>query len=105
MTCHGLLLKHVACLDGMEPQEQVEAVARSFSEVFCQYSPVDLSKLPSYLPAEEAPQLQVYHVWNKMDAPFLFEHRTCEWRKSFYFVCVLRVQIIQIFSRFASTPR
>ena len=45
---------------------QVEAVARSFSEISCQYNPVDLAQLPSYLPAEEAPQLQVYHVWNKI---------------------------------------
>jgi hypothetical protein len=57
---------NIACLDGMDSQAQVEAVAKSFSEVSCQYSPVDLTKLPSYLPAEEAPQLQVYHVWNKI---------------------------------------
>ena len=57
---------NIACLDGMDSQAQVEAVAKSFSEVSCQYSPVDLTELPSYLPAEEAPQLQVYHVWNKI---------------------------------------
>ena len=47
----------IACLDGMDPQMQVETVAKSFSEVSCQYNPVDLAQLPSYLPAEEAPQL------------------------------------------------
>ena len=57
---------NTASLDGMESQAQVEAVAKYFSEVSCQYSPVDLTKLPSFLPAEESPQLQVYHMWNKI---------------------------------------
>ena len=57
---------NIASLDGIEPQMQVETVAKSFSEISCQYDPVNLHLLPAYLPAEEAPQLQVYNVWRNI---------------------------------------
>ena len=56
----------IECIEGLNPQEQVQAVADSMAEVSNQYSPVDLSKLPSYLPAEEAPQLEVYKVFQQI---------------------------------------
>ena len=57
---------NIASLEGLDPQMKVEAVAKAFAEVSCQYEPVNLHLLPSYLPAEEAPQLHVYYVWKKI---------------------------------------
>ena len=57
---------YIECLDGMDPQEQVEAVAASFAKVSCEFEPINLSKLPAYLPAQEAPQISVYNVYKKI---------------------------------------
>ena len=56
---------HIECLDGMNPQAQVEAVAKAFGSVSCEYEPVNLSELPAYLPAEQAPKIEVYNVYQK----------------------------------------
>ena len=56
----------IECLEGLSSQQQVEAVAKSFSEISCQYEPVDLSKLPAYLPSEQPPQLNVFKVFKKI---------------------------------------
>ena len=52
----------IESLEKMNPQEQVEAVAKSFAQISCEYEPVKLDQLPAYLPAEQAPQLNVYDV-------------------------------------------
>ena len=49
----------IECLEGLDPQLQVEAVAESFAKVSNEYNPIDLQKLPAYLPAEEPPQINV----------------------------------------------
>ena len=56
----------IECLDGLNASEQVEEVARAFSEISCQYDPVNLNLLPAYLPAEKPPQLNVYKVYRKI---------------------------------------
>ena len=40
---------YIECLEGMDPQEQVEAVAASFAKISCEYAPVDISRLPPEL--------------------------------------------------------
>ena len=57
---------HIECLEGMNPQQQVEAVAEAFASVSCEYEPVKLSELPAYLPAEEAPKIEVYKVYQRI---------------------------------------
>ena len=47
----------VECLKGLDDQEAAERVAQFFSHVSNEYSPLDISKLPAYLPA--AQQLKV----------------------------------------------
>ena len=56
----------IECLEGLDPQLQVEAVAESFAKVSNEYNPIDLQKLPAYLPAEEPPQVNVYNVLRKI---------------------------------------
>ena len=56
----------IESLEGMNPQEQVESVANSFATVSCEYEAVKLEQLPAYLPAEQAPQLNVYDVCLKI---------------------------------------
>jgi hypothetical protein len=58
----------IECLNGLDPQEQVQRVAESFAAVSNEYDPVDLAKLPAYLPAEPAPQLEVFQVWQKIQS-------------------------------------
>ena len=38
----------------------------SFAAVSQQYEPIDLGRLPAYLPAEQPPQLDVYKVYRKV---------------------------------------
>jgi hypothetical protein len=57
---------HIECLEGLEPQQQVEQVAEAFAKVSCEYERIKLDKLPSYLPAEQSPQLHVYQVYKKI---------------------------------------
>ena len=57
---------YIECLDGLDPQQQVEAVAASFAKTSCEYEPINISNLPAYLPAENAPQLEVYYVYKKI---------------------------------------
>ena len=55
----------IECLEGQEPQAQVQKVAEHFSKISNEYDPVDLSQLPAYLPAEKAPQIEVYNVYRR----------------------------------------
>ena len=43
----------VECLQGLDNQHAAEEVAKHFSRVSQEYSPLDLTKLPAYLPAPE----------------------------------------------------
>ena len=52
----------IECIENLTAQEQVQAVADSMAEVSNLNKPVDLSKLPSYLPANNAPQVELYIV-------------------------------------------
>ena len=56
----------IECLQDLQPQEQVQKVAESFAKVSQEYCPIDLTKLPAYLPAEQPPQLHVYDVYTKI---------------------------------------
>jgi hypothetical protein len=56
----------IECIENLNPQQQVEEVAKSFAKVSCEYNPVNLCELPAYLPANKAPQLQVYEVFQKI---------------------------------------
>ena len=47
---------HIECLEGLNEQEQVEAVADSFAVVSQEYQPVNVSLLPAYLPAPPPPR-------------------------------------------------
>ena len=44
----------------------MEQVAEAFAKVSCEYERIKLDKLPSYLPAEQSPQLHVYQVYKKI---------------------------------------
>ena len=46
------------CLSGLSDQQSAEKVASFFSQVSNEYEPLDMSKLPAYLPAQQ--QLKVY---------------------------------------------
>ena len=56
----------IECLEQYTPSEQVAKVAESFAAVSQQYEPIDLSRLPAYLPSEQPPQLDVYKVYRKI---------------------------------------
>jgi hypothetical protein len=58
----------IECLEGLDPQQQVQKVAESFAAVSNEYEPVDLNRLPAYLPSEEPPQLEVYKVYKKIQS-------------------------------------
>jgi hypothetical protein len=61
---HGEI--NIECIEGLDPQEQVQAVADSMAAVSNEYSPVDISVLPAYLPVEMPPQIEVYKVYKKI---------------------------------------
>ena len=44
---------HVECLKGMDNQQAAEEIAKHFSKISQEYSPLDRDKLPAYLPADE----------------------------------------------------
>ena len=62
-TNHGDI--KIECLENLSAQDQVQTVAESMAEISNQYSPIDLCQLPAYLPAQEAPQIELYKVYKK----------------------------------------
>ena len=56
----------IESIENLSPQEQVDKVAESFAAVSQQCAPVDLERLPAYLPAERPPELEVYKVYRKI---------------------------------------
>jgi hypothetical protein len=63
-TNHGDI--KIECLENLSAQDQVQTVAESMAEISNQYSPIDLCQLPAYLPAQEAPQIELYKVYKKI---------------------------------------
>ena len=56
----------IECIENMSPQDQVQTVANSMAKVSNEYCPIDLSKLPAYLPAQESPKVELYKVYKKV---------------------------------------
>ena len=50
---HGDQELNVECLAGMDNQQAAEEVAQFFSKVSQEYSPLDLTQLPAYLPSNK----------------------------------------------------
>ena len=59
---------YIECIENMSPQYQVQTVANSMAEVSNEYCPIDLSKLPAYLPAEEPSNVELYKVYKKVQS-------------------------------------
>ena len=53
----------VESLEGLSNSECAGIIAEHFAAISNQYSPVDYSKLPCYLPAQRPPQVTEYEVW------------------------------------------
>ena len=49
----------VECLQGLDNQQAADKVAEFFSQVSQEYSPLDMSKLPAYLPANRPLKVDV----------------------------------------------
>ena len=52
----------------MTSYDQVKTVANKFAKVSNEYCPIDLSRLPAYLPAEEPPKVELYKVYKKVQS-------------------------------------
>ena len=53
----------VECLAGVDNSAAAQIIAQHFSSVSNEYSPVDLTQLPSYLPALPPPVVEEYDVY------------------------------------------
>ena len=56
----------VDCLKGLDNQQAAEQVAEHFSKVSQEYSPLDYSKLPAYLPAQKILQVDENEVAERL---------------------------------------
>ena len=56
----------VECLKGLNNQQSAEIVAEHFSKISQEYSPLDTSKLPAYLPAEQVLQVGQTEVADRL---------------------------------------
>ena len=56
----------VECLKGLSDQECADTVAEGFAAVSNQYLPLDISKLPAYLPSLPPPQVEEHQVYQKL---------------------------------------
>ena len=67
----GLKVAHkklfIASLEGMTDQECAQAIGDEYSATSQSYSPVDLSSLPAYLPAQLPPHVGEMEVWGKLN--------------------------------------
>ena len=54
----------VKALKGLSDEECAEAVAESFASVSQEYSPLDITKLPAFLPAGKPEELNVFQVFH-----------------------------------------
>ena len=53
-------------LEGLNNAESAEKIAQHFAAVSNSYSPLNINKLPCYLPAERAPQVEEHDVYLKI---------------------------------------
>ena len=56
----------VDSLDGLTNTQAAEHIASHFSSIANEYLPIDVTQLPSYLPAPAPPQVSEYAVYQKM---------------------------------------
>ena len=56
----------VDCLKGLDNQQAAEQVAEFFSKVSQEYSPLDTTKLPAYLPAQEILKVEENEVAERL---------------------------------------
>ena len=56
----------IESLEGLSDQECAEAIAQSFASVSQEYSPLDRSQLPTFLPAGQPEQVTVFQVMEKI---------------------------------------
>ena len=59
----------IECLEGLNPKEQVQRVAKSFASVSQEYSPIDLQKLPACLPSEKTTPIASVQSVQKNPSP------------------------------------
>ena len=52
----------VEALEGLSNKQGAQKIAEHFASVSNQYSPVDNTQLPCYLPAQELPQMEVHEI-------------------------------------------
>lgn len=65
-TMHGGDIK-VDILDGVDNKQGAELIAQHFASVANEYSPLNTSQLPAYLPAQRPPQVTEYSVYKRID--------------------------------------
>ena len=56
----------VECLAGVENKEAAQMIAKHFAAVSNEYSPVDHTQLPAYLPALPPPVVEEYDVYQRL---------------------------------------
>ena len=56
----------VDCLKGLSNEQAAEQVAEHFSSISQEYSPLDMEKLPAYLPAPEILQVEEIDVAERL---------------------------------------
>ena len=57
---------NVDCLKGLDNQQSAEQVAQHFAQISQEYSPMDTTKLPAYLPAQEILKVDEAHVAERL---------------------------------------
>ena len=56
----------VECLQGLDDQQSAEEIALFFSRISQEYAPLDMNKLPAYLPAGPPQQIDVHDVADRI---------------------------------------
>ena len=57
----------VEILDGLSNQDGAEMIAQHFASIANEYSPLDTSQLPAYLPSLPPPQVTEYSVYKRLE--------------------------------------
>ena len=57
---------YVEILEGLSNKESATKIAESFAAISNEYLPLDVSLLPSFLPAPPPPQLEEYIVYKRL---------------------------------------
>ena len=56
----------VECLSNLNNVQSAQKIAQHFAAISNEYSPIDTTQLPSYLPAQPPPQVEEYQVYNRL---------------------------------------